>query len=571
MDVNEDICLHQALILNPPQISPNATLEEALGIIYGKPPSLDPEDHPSLPQGTPERSSRTGCVLVVEDGDLVGILTERDVVRFAVQDTDLPHTPVSMVMTKPVFSLPEEELTDLFVAYNLMRRYRIRHLPIVDRQGQVVGLITISSLRQVLNQSYFLRFRQVGEVMTSHVVTVLPQDSVMTAAKRLASYGISCVVVIRATDQIVQPLGIITERDIVQFKALNLNLENIRVEEVMSSPLSCVSPQDSLVSAQQLMQRLKVRRLVVRDSYGALVGVITETNLAQVLDPLELYGVLEILELRVKQLTASRDRLLQTRNFQLEDALNNREFRLVYQPQLDLQTEQIVGAEALIRWRSPQLGNVSPVDFIPIAEYTGFIIPLGRWVLETACWQARQWQAYLKTPLTVSVNISSSQLTDPQFVVETIAILERTGLSPKNLKLELTESILVENLNLALDQFKQLQYLGIQIAIDDFGTGYASLAYLQHFSFDSLKIDRSFVSKIDENRKNAMIISAVIRLATQLNFQVIAEGVETPQERDFLEKNGCYLLQGYGISPPLEVEDWLPFLREFYPAMIRNS
>ena len=236
--------------------------------------------------------------------------------------------------------------------------------------------------------------------------------------------------------------------------------------------------------------------------------------------------------------------------------------QVYYQPLVNLQTGKIVGMEALIRWHSPTKGIISPADFIPIAENTGLIIPIGKWVLRTACYQAMVWQKQGYPPLYLSVNISAQQLEEDNFIADVITILQQTGFDPHWLKIELTESVLVKNITVTLEKFKKLQSLGIAIAIDDFGTGYASLGYLQNFSFDILKIDRCFVSNITKNPRNMAIVTAILRMAQQLNFQVIAEGVETAIEKDFLLQHGCDMIQGYFISRPLPAEQFIALLEE---------
>jgi EAL domain-containing protein (putative c-di-GMP-specific phosphodiesterase class I)/CBS domain-containing protein len=530
----------EALLIPPLKVSPQTLLSEVLEIMNirlrcATTQSVDPRSQESQ---LDRHKREAGCALVIDAYDqLVGILTERDVVRLTISNIDLQTTTIAEVMTSPVFSFPEHELTDLFVVYNFMKRHRIRHLPIVNAHDRVQGLVTISSLRRVINQSYFLRFRQVAEIMTPQVVTVLPTDTIRAAAQRLAAYNISCIVVVEANklnldtpgiklDKRIfsKPIGIITERDILQMKVLGLNFDTVKVQDVMSTPLTCVLTTESLGTVQELMYKLKVRRLVVTTAQGELAGIVTETNLTRVLDPLELYGVLEILQLQVSNLTESRDYLLESQHFNLELALKNNEFSLVYQPIINLQTDEIFGAETLIRWFSPPYGQISPTLFIPWAEKTGFIIELGYWILETACFQARQWLNSLQKEMIIAVNISSRQLLDPYFADRVLEILQCTNLSPHLLKLELTESILVEHLRDANDHFRRLQKYGIQIAIDDFGTGYASLSYIQHFSFDILKIDRSFVSNIDQKPKNQAIVTSILKLASQLNFKVVAEG-----------------------------------------------
>jgi EAL domain-containing protein (putative c-di-GMP-specific phosphodiesterase class I) len=516
-------------------------------------------------------TAATGCVLVIQDEKLIGILTERDTVRLAVKGNSLEMTRVEEVMTQPVISLPYKEFTDLFAAYNIMRRYQIRHLPLLDDDEKVLGLVTLTSLRQVLNGSHFLRFRQVSEVMTHQVLTVSPLSNLMEIAHILTDYRISCVVVVEERQGMRFPVGIVTERDLLQMQTLQVNLQELKAHAVMSQPLFCIQATESLSQAQTAMQKRNIRRLVVVGEQGELQGILTETNLAQVLDPFELYGILEILERKVIQLEEDRLTLLQKPNLALAQALQNNEFYLHYQPQFSLKTGEIVGMEALIRWNSPEKGFIPPSEFIPIAENTGLIVPIGQWVLRTACTHAMSLQNRGYPPLYLSVNISAQQLGQETFVQDTLAILRETGFDPRWLELELTESVLVKNVNVTLEQFKHLQGSGIKIAIDDFGTGYASLSYLQNFSFDILKIDRCFISNVTENNRNIAIVSAIIRMANQLNFKVIAEGVETEKERDFLAEQGCDIIQGYLISRPLPAEDFYDLLMSFRLSHLNRS
>ena len=265
----------------------------------------------------------------------------------------------------------------------------------------------------------------------------------------------------------------------------------------------------------------------------------------------------------MNQLVADRDRLLPKENLQLQHALEANEFQLHYQPQLNIETGQIIGVEALVRWQSPRRGLISPAEFIPIAEMTGFIVPLGDWILRQACEQLIAWQQQGLPPLEVSVNVSSLQLARSQFVPRLKQLLAELNFDPRWLKLELTESSLVENIEHTLSQFQAIKKMGVAIAIDDFGTGYASLGYLQHFPFDSLKIDRCFVSNIHDNPKNAAITTAIIRMAQQLDFSVVAEGVEQEAEMQFLRQRHCHIIQGYWVSRPLPPADFLKFMKSY--------
>jgi EAL domain-containing protein (putative c-di-GMP-specific phosphodiesterase class I) len=215
-----------------------------------------------------------------------------------------------------------------------------------------------------------------------------------------------------------------------------------------------------------------------------------------------------------------------------------------------LRTGQIVGAEALVRWQHPERGLVSPAEFIPLAEETGLIVSIDDWVLQTACQQAKDWHT-AGLSLSVAVNMSGLQFNESGLIERVLKILETTGLNPSSLELELTESALVQNPQAAIATLKELKALGIQLSLDDFGTGYSSLSYLQQFPFDTLKIDRSFVSDLTQNSKNAAIVIAIIQLAHSLNLKVIAEGVETAEQHEFLRQYQCDVIQGYWFSPPL--------------------
>lgn len=244
----------------------------------------------------------------------------------------------------------------------------------------------------------------------------------------------------------------------------------------------------------------------------------------------------------------SYDRLML--EMSLHHALERQEFVVYYQPQVDLQTGCIVGTEALVRWQHPDRGLISPLDFIPLAEETGLIVPLDEWVLQTACQQARIWRD-AGYGLPVAVNLSGIQFNQPGLSRRVLRILEATGLEPSYLKLELTESAVVRNPETAIATLLELRSLDIELSLDDFGTGYSSFSYLQQFPFDSLKIDRSFVRNVTQDSKNAAILVAIIKLAHSLNLKVIAEGVETEAQQEFLRQHQCDMMQGYYFSRPV--------------------
>ena len=235
----------------------------------------------------------------------------------------------------------------------------------------------------------------------------------------------------------------------------------------------------------------------------------------------------------------------------LRDALGAGQFELHYQPQLALASNRVVGMEALIRWRHPQLGMLGPDRFITLAEDTGLIVPIGAWALRCACQQAANWQRAGHGPLRVAVNLSSRQFREPGLADLIRATLRETGLAPSCLELELTESLVMDDVDLAICAMRELKAMGVQLAIDDFGTGYSSLAYLKRFPIDVLKIDRSFVRDIETDAGSAAMVAAIVSLSHDLGMRVVAEGVETAPQREFLRERGCDEMQGYLFSKPL--------------------
>jgi EAL domain-containing protein (putative c-di-GMP-specific phosphodiesterase class I) len=244
----------------------------------------------------------------------------------------------------------------------------------------------------------------------------------------------------------------------------------------------------------------------------------------------------------------------------MRDALANNGFHLVYQPQTD-RTHRIVGAEALLRWQPPGEAMVSPAKFIPLAEETGLILQIGQWVLETACAQLAAWSRDCATRhLEVAINVSARQFHQPQFVEMVRTTLVQSGANPTLLKLELTESMVLTDVQDTVDKMHELRKLGVTFALDDFGTGYSSLSYLRRLPLDLVKIDRSFVCNGAVDEGDAAIVQAIISMSHSLGLQTIAEGVETEEQLAFLEKNGCQMFQGYLFGrpmPPEQLEDLL--------------
>lgn len=250
---------------------------------------------------------------------------------------------------------------------------------------------------------------------------------------------------------------------------------------------------------------------------------------------------------------------------QLHKALELGELLLHYQPQIDIEQAKMVGLEALIRWNHRELGLVSPGEFIPLAEETGLIIPIGAWVIEEACRQAVEWQERGLPPVRVSVNVSALQFSRDDFIETVLYALDKSGLEPQWLELELTEGLLLGDTQSIASKLRQLKEIGVYLAIDDFGTGYSSLRYLQQLPIDTLKIDQSFVRTLgtpQESPKTKALLKTIAMLGNNLDMRVIAEGVETSQQLDYLEEIGCQEIQGYFISRPLRVQDLEGFVKQ---------
>jgi diguanylate cyclase (GGDEF)-like protein len=241
-------------------------------------------------------------------------------------------------------------------------------------------------------------------------------------------------------------------------------------------------------------------------------------------------------------------------------ALDNHEFELYYQPKIHIETGVLTGLEALIRWRHPEKGWIAPIDFIPIAEDTGLINPIGEWVLRAACAQNKAWQNAGYPRVSVSVNLSVRQMKEQSLMDLIPEVLRETGLDPQYLELEITENISMHNMDDVLSILHEIKRLGVKIAMDDFGTGYSALSYLKKFPIDHLKIDQSFIREMEVNQEDHSIVKAIIAMAHSLGLIVIAEGVETEAQSSLLREMKCNVIQGYFISKPFPPEDFSLFL-----------
>ena len=304
--------LEMAIDRKPLQITPDTYLQDAIGIMSqarGSRCSL-PSDNESKNLLSDYQPS-SSCALVMEGGKLLGILTERDIVRLTASEILFDQVKVSKVMTKPVITLSQSNFRDIFAALFLFRRYRIRHLPLMDAENNLVGVISPETIRNAMRPANLLKLRRVAEVMSKNVVHAPQTISVLDITQLMAQQKVSCVVITQEDQEedILIPVGIITERDIMQFQSLQLNLNNITAQEVMSTPLFLLSPEDYLLKAHQEMEYRRVRRLVVSWNWGQGLGIITQTSLLRIFDPMEMYGVINTLQRTIQKLEAENRRL----------------------------------------------------------------------------------------------------------------------------------------------------------------------------------------------------------------------------------------------------------------------
>jgi EAL domain-containing protein (putative c-di-GMP-specific phosphodiesterase class I) len=246
----------------------------------------------------------------------------------------------------------------------------------------------------------------------------------------------------------------------------------------------------------------------------------------------------------------------------LQRALQRKEFVLYYQPQIDLSTNEVIGIEALLRWKHPEHGLISPFKFIPIAEETGAIIQIGKWVLATVCEQIKEWNQLGYKPIIVAINISMKEFQNANFVDTVISCIQEFGVDARYIELEITESVAMFDVGYVISTLKRLRNFGLRISIDDFGTGFSSLSVLKSLPIDQLKIDRSFIKDINTDERDLAIVETFITLAKKLNLSVVAEGVETEIQKEFLLKSNCDYMQGYLVSYPVPGDQIIGYLKK---------
>ncbi|AFY37495.1 CBS domain containing protein [[Leptolyngbya] sp. PCC 7376] len=284
-------------------VSPETSLVDVIDLISRAHSQLCSLDDDVLSLSASAAKVSASCILVCQNHRIIGILTERDVVRLTAEEVDFTTVTVSDVMIQPVITLPYDSLRDIFAVLFLFRRYRIRHLPIVNQQEELIGVISHESIRQVLRPANLLRFRLVSDVMTTPIIHAPLNATVLTIGQLMAKYRVSCIVITQKDAEGNQrPVGIVTESDILQFQAFQIDLSKTLVETIMSTPIFLLKPEDSLWTAHQEMQKRRVGRLVVSWNWGQNLGIVTQTNLLKIFDPIEMYGVIENLQQTIHQL-----------------------------------------------------------------------------------------------------------------------------------------------------------------------------------------------------------------------------------------------------------------------------
>jgi signal-transduction protein with cAMP-binding, CBS, and nucleotidyltransferase domain len=304
--------LDQAIDRHPLIVSPDTPLEDVAALMHQT--ANLAHFHPTLKE--PNHSlcgARSSCVLVMHDQELLGIFTERDLVQLTALEVSMQSTRIKDVMHHPVLSMTEEALHNVFAALFLFRRHQIRHLAIVNHPHQLVGVVSLDSIRHILRPTNLLKIRRVAEVMTHSVIAATPTDSVLHLTELMAAHRISCVVIVEPfmnENSVHHPIGIVTERDVVHFQAMGLDLHQTQAQTVMSTPLFVLSPEDSLWTAHQEMEKRQVRRLVVSWNWGKNLGIITQTSLLRVFDPIEMHDVIETLQRTIQKLGLDPDKIL---------------------------------------------------------------------------------------------------------------------------------------------------------------------------------------------------------------------------------------------------------------------
>ncbi len=430
------------------------------------------------------------------------------------------------------------------------------------RQGIAgVELSRIDRLTQLANRLVFHErladlLTQPAEVRRDAAVLTIDLDrfkAINDTLGRTIGDALLCLVAKRISSAL-SPSDVLARLEADEFGVIQTGRDQPEAAVILAKRLVDLLSRPYLLEGQLINVSAFVGIALVSDDELDVDGVLKNAELALHRAKQERYAGYRVFESAMDESMRAR-RALET---DLRRALALREFSLVYQPQVNLQSRRVAGFEALLRWRCPTRGPVSPLDFIPIAEETGIIGPIGEWVLRTACRDAASWPG----DYTVAVNISAIQFTNRSLVATVVSALADSGLDPRRLELEITESVMLDARGNALAVLQQLRGLGVRVSLDDFGTGYSSLGYLRSFPFDKIKIDQSFVREASDDRGNRAIVRAIASLGASLGMATVAEGVETEDQLARVAADGCTDVQGYLISRPLPPGDIEHFLAE---------
>ncbi len=455
--------------------------------------------------------------------------------------------------------------------------------PIHDREGRIAGSVIVfhdvSAVRAMALQMSHLAQH---DVLTDLPNRMLLTDRVTQSISSAHRNGRTLAILFLDLDgfkQVNDSLGHAIGDQLLQSVATRLaaclrqsdTVSRLGGDEFVVLLSEVTHPGDAAISAKKILTALKAPHRVAQHEVAVTASIGLSIYPADGQDAETLIKNADLAMYQAKQsgrnnyqfFKASMNvRSAERQSFEedLRHALERKEFKLHYQPKIDLKTGAITGAEALIRWRHPDRGLVSPLEFVPIAEECGLILPIGQWVLREACRQARAWQDAGMRAIPIAVNVSSVEFRREEFINNVWTILQDTRLEPRYLEFELTESVLMQHVESTARTLKALKDMGATLAIDDFGTGYSSLSYLSRFPIDALKLDRSFVHEIPSDTGDAIIISAVINMGKNLKQRVIAEGVETADQLAFLQAHGCDEGQGHYFSLPMVAQQFAKLL-----------
>jgi diguanylate cyclase (GGDEF)-like protein len=348
-----------------------------------------------------------------------------------------------------------------------------------------------------------------------------------------------------------------------EFVALVEDIEDVRGVATVARNLLSVAMKPFGIMGHECRVTASIGIAVFPDDAGNAEMLLKNADLAMYLAKEEGKNNYPFFSRQISSMSIER----LTLEAKLRRALDNDEFTLQYQARVSITTGEITGAEALLRWWNPDLGAVSPARFIPVAEDTGLIVPIGKWVLKTACAQNVAWQRQGLPPISMAVNVSPRQFKDPRLLLDVREVLADTGMAPELLELEVTEGLIIQDVEQAMETLNALKEMGVRLAIDDFGTGYSSLAQLKRFPIDTLKIDRSFIRDIPKDSEDGAITEAIIAMGRTLGVTVVAEGVETGEQEAFLKSRACDEMQGFYFSKPSHPDELATLLRERSQAL----